>query len=109
MNNEIVPVTRAPVARPRTAPPEVLEARPVAARGRKRKQTNIRLWLPMTPLAILFSPLAVIALPLVAVADIAQRTKNAAMLVNGARVLLSMSGTEVAVRSRKANIHIWIF
>jgi hypothetical protein len=103
--NQIIPAPRRPVA----PPPRILRARPVAVHTRRRKQAHIRLWLPVTPIAVLLSPLAVLALPVVAIGDAARRTHLAATLVNFTRVFLSMRGTEVAVQSRKANIHIWFF
>ena len=88
-------------------PPLRPRARPV--RARKRKQPNVRLWLPITPIVIALSPFAALALPFIAAADAANKTKTAAMLVNATRVLLAASGTEVTVQARKANVHIRLF
>src|SRR3972149_9946978 len=108
--NQIVPVPRKPAA-----PPEILRARQVSParprplRARRRKQTNVKLWLPVTPLVIALSPFAVLALPFVAAADAARHTKVAAGLVNATRLLLPRGGAEISLPSRKAHVHIRLF
>jgi hypothetical protein len=82
---------KAPIRRPRRAP------------------AHLRLWLPVTPLAIVLSPLALLALPLAAMADALRKTTIAAAIVNLTRLALAMRGAEVVVRSREGGIHIWIF
>ncbi|HVY04198.1 MAG TPA: hypothetical protein VG983_11125 [Caulobacterales bacterium] len=84
-------------------------ARPYVSRRTRRAPSNLRLWLPITPIAVVLSPLALLALPLAAMADALRKTTIAAAIVNFTRLALAMRGAEVVVRSRKGDVHIWIF
>jgi hypothetical protein len=69
----------------------------------------LRLWLPLTPLAILFAPLILLAAG-IAVFLPRPLGMNPAQLVLGVgRMLLALNGTEVEVESPHASVLIKIF
>lgn len=69
----------------------------------------LRLWLPLTPLAILFAPL-ILLIAGIAVFLPRPLGMNPAQLVLGVgRMLLALNGTEVEVESPRASVLIKIF
>jgi hypothetical protein len=69
---------------------------------------DIGLWLPVTPLVLLLTPLALIAAPLLMLHPAARRvvSPRAAWALGG--ILLSLSGTAVAIDTDRARIRIRI-
>ena len=104
------------LARPRSVPviapsrpaeaPVSLDWRPV--RWARRGPVNLNLWIPITLFGVMLTPLLVLALPVV----------NAVVLARGLdprgvsaifRVFGSLSGTDIDIQTRRANVRIRLF
>jgi hypothetical protein len=102
-------VTRARGLRVGGAPRAMAQRRAALGAGHPaRRQVSIGLWLPLTPLFLLLSPFPLIAAPL---AKLDPRLRRAnpwrAVWVVG-RLLLSLSGTRIAVDTPAVRIRIHI-
>lgn len=87
---------------------ELLRWRTVPRVRKPGPRRDINLWLPLTPLLILLSPLLLLAAG-IAVFLPRPLGGNPAMVVLGVgRMLMALSGTEVEVDSRAANVHVKI-
>jgi len=78
------------------------------ARPQKRPQTVVRLWLPLTVIALLLAPFAVMAAPLLYLVPRPWRGRPLPVVLAIGRVLLALGGTEVDVRTRDAIVRLKI-
>lgn len=74
-----------------------------------RRPKVVRLWLPMTPLFVVLAPFALVTAPLIMLYPPARGVSPWRTVWTLGATLLSMGGTEVDVRSRRALIRIRIF
>ena len=79
-----------------------------AATGQVRRQRQLNLWFPLTPILVLLLPLAVLSLPLVEAVILAGRIDPRAV---GAilRTVLALSGTDIDIDSPRARVRVRIF
>ncbi len=80
------------------------EIAPRPARG----PVDIGLWLPVTPLVLLLAPLVLIAAPLLMCHRAARRVASPRAAWALGAILLSLSGTAVAIDTPRARIRIRI-
>jgi hypothetical protein len=73
------------------------------------KPFRLRLWLPLTPLWIVLAPFALVAAPILTLVPATRGIAPYRAALAVGRVLLSLSGTVVEVRSDSAVLHIRIF
>lgn len=85
---------------PRRDPaPEAISRRPVV----------VRLWLPLTPILLLLAPFALLLIPVLYFAPRRWRVEPFAAVLGLGGLLLSLSGTDVDVRTPDAIVRIRIF
>lgn len=69
----------------------------------------LRLWLPLTPLVILFAPLILLIMGIAVFLPRPLGVNPAQMVLGVGRVLMALNGTEVEVESPHASLLIKIF
>jgi hypothetical protein len=69
----------------------------------------IRLWLPLTPLIILFAPLVLLVMGIAVFLPRPLGVNPAQMVLSVGRMLMALNGTEVEVESPRASVLIKIF
>jgi hypothetical protein len=69
----------------------------------------IRLWLPLTPLVILFAPLMLLIMGIAVFLPRPLGVNPAQMVLGVGRMLMALNGTEVEVESPHASVLIKIF
>jgi hypothetical protein len=78
------------------------------ARGRPRGPVSIRLWLPLTPLFLLFAPFALVLAPLGYLAPPSVRPDPFRAVLAVGAVLLALGGTDIRVDAADAHVRIKI-
>jgi hypothetical protein len=85
------------------------QAREIRARGGRRQgPVNIRLWLPLTPLFLLFAPFALVLAPLGYLAPPSVRPDPFRAVLAVGAVLLALGGTDIRVDAADAHVRIKI-
>lgn len=87
--------------------PARVSARPPGPQ--RERQVVVRLWMPLTPLFLLLAPFALLASPLLLVVGRARGVSPLRAALALGALLLALSGTDIAVDSRKALVRIRIF
>ena len=90
-------------------PLAVQAARSPQRLARLRSRRRVRLWLPITPLALMLTPLALLALPIVQLIATRRGLSPWPILLALGGVLIALSGTVVEVDSPTAQVRIRIW
>ena len=73
------------------------------------RQIVVRLWVPLTPILLLLAPFALLLIPVLYFVPRSWRLEPFAAVLGMGRLLLSLSGTYVDVRTPDAIVRIRIF
>lgn len=116
MSEVPVPQEEHPVATPKTRAVRRLEAMQTRAErlrwrtvARPKRDRAIRLWIPVTPILLLFSPVILLAMGVAVFLPRPLGVNPAAMVLGIGRFLASLNGTQVDVEQERRSIQIRLF
>jgi hypothetical protein len=116
MNEVPIPHEEHPAAIPKTRAVRRLEAMQARAErlrwrtvARPRPDRAIRLWVPVTPILLLFSPLILLVLGIAVLLPKPLGMHPATMILGVGRFLASLNGTQVDVERDRRSIQIRLF
>ncbi|OIQ67203.1 hypothetical protein GALL_512220 [mine drainage metagenome] len=116
MSEVPVPHEERPVAVPKTRAVRRLEAMQARAErlrwrtvARPRRDRSIRIWIPVTPILLLFSPLILLVLGIAVLLPRPIGIHPASLILGIGRFLASLNGTQVDVEQERRSIKIKLF
>jgi len=116
MSEVPVPQEEHPVAAPKTRAVRRLEAMQARAErlrwrtvARPKRDRAIRLWIPVTPILLLFSPVILLAMGVAVFLPKPLGVNPAVMVLGIGRFLASLNGTQVDVEQERRSIQIRLF
>jgi len=116
MNEVPVPHEEHPAAIPKTRAVRRLEAMQTRAErlrwrtvARPKRDRAIRLWIPVTPILLLFSPLILLVLGIAVLLPRPLGVHPASLVLGVGRFLTSLNGTQIDVEQARRSVQIRLF